>query len=93
MISPNFCHKSLKQALYLADLETDSPYNTSEKNKKMAGKIPVGPICNVGDSSIRAALYPASTNYLYFVAEVESGTVYFAENYNDFVKLKNKYVK
>ena len=59
----------------------------------MAGKIPVGPICNIGDSSIRAALYPASTNYLYFVAEVESGTVYFAENYNDFVKLKNKYVK
>ncbi len=46
-----------------ADLQIDSPYNTY-KNKG----LPPGPINNPGISSIRAAVYPASESYLYFVA-------------------------
>lgn len=45
------------------DLEIDSPYNTY----KYPG-LPVGPISSPGGESLRAALFPAIANYLYFVA-------------------------
>ncbi|MDX1975329.1 MAG: endolytic transglycosylase MltG [Rickettsiales bacterium] len=59
---------SLGRALTLADLETDSPYNTY----KYAG-LPPGPIANPGRASIEAALNPLDSNYLYFVATGNGG--------------------
>jgi UPF0755 protein len=50
-------------AIYQSDLTRDTAYNTY----RHAG-LPPGPVANPGISSLRAALYPASTNYLYFVA-------------------------
>jgi UPF0755 protein len=50
------------------DLETDSPYNTY----KYAG-LPPGPIANPGEASLRAALVPATTDYLFFVANDNGG--------------------
>ena len=49
-----------------SDLESNSPYNT----RKIVG-LPPGPISSVSESSIKAALYPASTNYIYYVLNVE----------------------
>lgn len=49
--------------IYASDLQADSPYNTY----KHAG-LPPGPICSPGIGSLQAALHPAATNYLYFVA-------------------------
>lgn len=49
-----------------SDLESDSPYNT----RKVVG-LPPGPISSVSESSIKAALYPATTNYIYYVLNVE----------------------
>ena len=49
--------------IYQSDLNSDSPYNTY----KRAG-LPPGPICNPGAASLSAAMNPAKTNYLYFVA-------------------------
>lgn len=50
-------------AIYQSDLNADSPYNTY----KRAG-LPPGPICNPGLASLKAAMNPAKTDYLYFVA-------------------------
>jgi UPF0755 protein len=49
-----------------SDLESISPYNT----RKIVG-LPPGPISSVSESSIKAALYPATTNYIYYVLNVE----------------------
>jgi len=49
-----------------SDLESNSPYNT----RKIVG-LPPGPISSVSESSIKAALYPANTNYIYYVLNVE----------------------
>lgn len=51
-----------------AHLEVDSPYNTYVNLG-----LPPGPICNPGLSSISAALYPETTEYLYFVADGGGG--------------------
>jgi peptidoglycan lytic transglycosylase G len=44
--------------------------------------LPPGPIANPGLASIEAALYPAQTDYLYFVAR-EGGTHVFSKSFND----------
>jgi len=50
------------------DLHVDSPYNTYAHLG-----LPPGPIGNPGEASLRAALTPAHTNYLYFVANAQGG--------------------
>jgi UPF0755 protein len=49
--------------IYQSDLAADSSYNTY----RHAG-LPPGPICNPGLKSLSAAMHPAQTDYLYFVA-------------------------
>jgi UPF0755 protein len=54
--------------LTLKDLRIDSPYNTYVKKG-----LPPGPIGNPGEVALRAALHPAQTDYLYFVANTQGG--------------------
>ena len=55
------------------DLSFDSPYNTYEH-----GGLPPGPIGNPGEASLRAALHPAETKLLYFVANTQGGHFFSA---------------
>lgn len=62
--------------IYRSDLENPNPYNTY----KNAG-LPPGPIANPGLSSLKAALKPADTHYLYFVVKPDgSGAHTFSED-------------
>ena len=57
-----------KGPLSKEDLSFDSPYNTYEH-----GGLPPGPIGNPGEASLRAALHPEETSFLYFVANTQGG--------------------
>jgi UPF0755 protein len=65
-------------------LEIDSPYNVY----KYKG-LPVGPIANPGADSIKAALLPEKTDYLYYILQ-KDGSHYFTDNYEDFLSKKKE---
>lgn len=50
-------------SIYQSDLKFDTPYNTY-----LHPGLPPGPIANPGVKSLRAAMEPAQSDYLYFVA-------------------------
>jgi UPF0755 protein len=50
-------------AIYQSDLKLDTPYNTY-----LHAGLPPGPVANPGLRSLKAAMDPAKTEYLYFVA-------------------------
>lgn len=52
------------KAVLRSHLANDTPYNTYRING-----LPPGPIANPGIDSLKATLYPANTNHLYFVAK------------------------
>ncbi|HEY2459260.1 MAG TPA: endolytic transglycosylase MltG [Candidatus Acidoferrum sp.] len=59
--------------LTTADLHIDSPYNTYVHTG-----LPPGPIGNPGEASLRAALAPAKTDFIYFVANTQGGHFFSA---------------
>ena len=73
--------------LYQKETNTANDYNT--RNASLAGKLPIGPICNPSISSIKAALYPKETNNYYFVAD-KNGKTYFTKTYNEHLRTVSK---
>lgn len=69
------------------DLEIASPYNTY----RYPG-LPPGPVNNPGLASIRAALYPAKANYIYFVARGD-GSHTFSHTLEEHLRAKREFDK
>ncbi len=68
-----------KERLLYADLEVDSPYNTY----KITG-LPPGPIASPSISSIKAALYPEASDYLFYVTKKDGTNEHlFATTYEE----------
>ena len=59
------------QPLTFAQVQTPSPYNTY-----LNPGLPPTPIAAPGAPSLKAALYPAKTDYLYFVARYDGTHVF-----------------
>jgi UPF0755 protein len=55
--------------IYASDLKSPSPYNTY-----LHAGLPPGPICSPGLASLRAAMHPSQTDYLYFVSDAAGHT-------------------
>lgn len=62
---------TVKQRLTVEDTRYPSPYNTY-----LHPGLPPGPISCPGEAAIRAALFPADTEYLYFVARPDGSHVF-----------------
>jgi UPF0755 protein len=63
--------------IYRSDLDSQHPYNTYQVKG-----LPPGPIANPSLASLEAALRPAQTNFLYFVAKGDgSGGTNFSPDY------------
>ncbi len=82
--------KNLGEDLTMQDLLTASPYNTSESNTSMAGRLPIGPICNPSLASIQAVLNPSDTDYVYFYANIHTHEVFFANTYEEFINIQKE---
>jgi len=78
-----------KDRVLYSDLETVSPYNTY-LNKG----LPIGPINSPGLASIKAALNPADTNYLYYVRSTKNdGSHKFTSSYSEHINNSSDYQK
>jgi len=69
------------------ETEIDSPYNTY----KYKG-LPIGPICNPGLESIKAAIYPEGSEYWYYLSTPEGETI-FSKTLEEHNIAKAKYLK
>jgi UPF0755 protein len=73
-------------AIHRSDLKSSNPYNTYQN----AG-LPPGPIANPGAAAIRAALDPAETKFLYFVAKPSGGSHQFSATMTEHEKAVQAY--
>ena len=76
-----------KESLSLADLEVDSPYNLY-----LNYGVGPGPYNSPSEDAIVAALEPANTDYLYFLADIHTKEIYYAKTYEEHLELKAKYI-
>jgi UPF0755 protein len=67
--------------VYRSDIERRSPYNT-----RIYAGLPPGPVASPGESSLQAAINPATTDYLYYVRnpDRDDGAHNFYSNGGDF---------
>lgn len=72
-----------KEQITYDDLEVNSPYNLYQHT----GLGP-GPVNSSSEDSIYASVYPAETDYMYFIAELSTQKVYFSETYEQHLELK-----
>ena len=76
-----------KEALSLEDLEVDSPYNLYQNYG-----VGPGPYNSPSEDAIVAAMEPANTEYLYFLADIHTKEIYYAKTYEEHLELKAKYI-
>lgn len=76
--------------LYSKEIKNCNSYNT--RASCMAGKLPVGPICNPSINSVIASIEPGETDYYYFVADVY-GNTYFSKTASEHISTVNRLKK
>ncbi|MDK6422044.1 endolytic transglycosylase MltG, partial [Aerococcus urinae] len=80
-------HNEHSTYVTIEDTMIDSPYNLYQNT----GLGP-GPFNNPSESAIQAALNPTPNDYMYFVADLSTGNVYFSKTYEEHDQLVQEYV-
>ncbi len=83
----NYLYNYTKKKMYYKDLEIDSPYNTYKNSG-----LPPAPIGNPDKNSIMAAINPATTDYLFFVAD-GTGAHHFTKTYKEHLEFQKNNTK
>ena len=78
----------LEPVLHINDINYESAYNT--RLSSMAGKLPVGPISNPSEISIKASIEPIDTDNYYFVADCKTNKTVFTKTYYEHEQAVNK---
>ena len=81
-----YAFKERRKVVSYNDLKVESPYNSY----KYKG-LPPTPIANPAWESIEAAINPAETDYLYFVAKEDGGGNNYAKTYEEHLKYEKQY--
>lgn len=68
------------------DLEVESPYNTY-----FVKGLPIGPISNFAENSLKAVVSPEDSDYLFFLHD-EDGNIHFAETFEEHIENREKYI-
>lgn len=76
--------------LYQYEIDDANDYNT--RSSHLAGKLPIGPICNPSINSIKAVLYPKTHDYYYFVAD-KTGKTYFSKTYSEHLSTRDDLIE
>jgi UPF0755 protein len=80
-----FVLRKLTGPITVKDLNVNSPYNT----RRFTG-LPPGPICNPGKGALLAALNPANTEMMFFVAKDNgSRQHFFSKNNTEHIRYKS----
>lgn len=76
--------------LYKSEIDDANNYNT--RSSHLAGKLPIGPICNPSIKSIEAVLNPESHEYYYFVSDI-NGKTYFSKTYDEHLSARDDLIE
>ena len=71
---------AMNKDLTTEQFASENLYNT--RLPAMVGKMPIGPICSVSESSIEASVNPTTNDYLYFVAD-KNEKIYYAKTLDE----------
>lgn len=76
-----------RSTINLVDIKKESAYNTY-----INPGLPIGPICNPGEASIKAVLFSTRHDYLYFVSDnKQTGSHFFTSSFSDHTYRKHLY--
>lgn len=84
----NYILGNSKKRLTIEDTRIKSPYNTY-----LNPGLPPGPICSPSLDSIKAAIYPAKTDYLFFLSKEEDGAIVYGRTLQEHNINKAEYLK
>ncbi|WP_035053485.1 endolytic transglycosylase MltG [Carnobacterium pleistocenium] len=76
-----------KEYISNTDVSVESPYNLY----RYPGFGP-GPVNSPSADAIKATLQPTESEYIYFLADMETGKIYYAETYEQHLEYKAEYV-
>lgn len=81
-----YASKNFNDPIRRSQLRLQSPYNTY-----FAPGLPPGPICNPGLSSIKAALSPESSDFLFFVSKYDgTGEHHFSRSNREHINFRRQ---